>query len=85
MARGIRARKVLAVVMANNLDEYGALDVKLTEIIQLAQENDIPVFYQFTKRTLGRAVGKSVKVSVIGIQNVDGANQEFKKLLRMGR
>jgi selenocysteine insertion sequence-binding protein 2 len=80
VARGIRARKVRMVVMANNLDEYGALDEKLQEILDLAQKEEVPVFFEFSKRTLGKAIGKTIKMAVIGIQNPDGANQQFKKL-----
>eukprot|EP00980_Cylindrotheca_fusiformis_P010088 scaffold2243_cov122-Cylindrotheca_fusiformis.AAC.4 len=80
VARGIRAHKVKMVVMANNLDEYGAIDEKLQEIIELAHNEDVPLFFEFTKRSLGKAIGKSIKVAVIGIQNADGAHQAFKKL-----
>ena len=80
VARGIRAHKVKMVVMANNLDEYGVIDQKLQEIIDLAKNESVPLFFEFTKRTLGKAVGKSIKVAVVGIQNADGAHQPFKKL-----
>ena len=53
VARGIRSHKVKLVVMANNLDEYGAIDEKLQEIIDSAHSEDVPVFYEFSKRTLG--------------------------------
>jgi selenocysteine insertion sequence-binding protein 2 len=80
VARGIRSHKVKMVVMANNLDEYGVIDEKLQEIIDLAQSEDVPLFFEFTKRSLGKAVGKTIKIAVIGIQNADGAHQPFKKL-----
>jgi selenocysteine insertion sequence-binding protein 2 len=68
------------VVMANNLDQYGAIDEKLQEIIDLAKSEGVPLFFEFTKRSLGKAIGKSIKIAVIGIQNADGAHQQFKKL-----
>jgi selenocysteine insertion sequence-binding protein 2 len=80
VARGIRAHKVKMVVMANNVDQYGAIDDKLQEIIDLARQEDVPVIFELNKRKLGKAVGKSIKVSVVGIQNADGAHQQFKKL-----
>ncbi|KAL7497998.1 hypothetical protein ACHAWT_008506 [Skeletonema menzelii] len=83
VARGIRAHKVKMVVMANNLDEYGAIDSKLQEILDLAHAEDVPVIYELNKRKLGKAVGKSIKVAVVGIQNVMGAEQQFKQLKRM--
>ncbi|OEU16875.1 hypothetical protein FRACYDRAFT_185147 [Fragilariopsis cylindrus CCMP1102] len=80
VARGIRAHKVKMVVMANNLDQYGVIDEKLQEIIDLAKSEGVPLFFEFTKRSLGKAIGKSIKIAVIGIQNADGAHQPFKKL-----
>jgi len=80
VARGIRAHKVKMVVMANNLDQYGVIDEKLQEIIDLARSEGIPLFFEFTKRSLGKAIGKSIKIAVVGIQNADGAHQQFKKL-----
>ena len=80
VARGIRSHKVKMVVMANNLDEYGVIDEKLQEIIDLAQSEDVPLFFEFTKRSLGKAVGKTIKIAVIGVQNAEGAHQPFKKL-----
>ena len=80
VSRGIRAHKVKMVVMANNVDQYGAVHEKLREILDLARQEDVPVIFELNKRKLGKAVGKTIKVSVVGIQNADGAHQEFKKL-----
>jgi selenocysteine insertion sequence-binding protein 2 len=41
VARGIHSHKVKMVVMANNLDQYGAIDEKLQEILDLAREEDV--------------------------------------------
>mmetsp|Transcript_35826 Transcript_35826/g.65710 ORF Transcript_35826/g.65710 Transcript_35826/m.65710 type:complete len:1163 (-) Transcript_35826:21-3509(-) len=83
VARGIRAHKVKMVIMANNLDDYGAIDSKLQEILDLARGEDLPVLFELNKRKLGKALGKSIKVSVVGIQNADGAHEQFKKLKKM--
>lgn len=83
VARGIRANKVKMVVMANNLDEYGAIDDKLQEILDLAVEKDIPILFELSKRVLGKAVGKKIKVSVVGVQNTDGAHRQFVKLVSL--
>mmetsp|Transcript_9171 Transcript_9171/g.27294 ORF Transcript_9171/g.27294 Transcript_9171/m.27294 type:complete len:1071 (-) Transcript_9171:43-3255(-) len=85
VARGIRAHKVKMVVMANNLDDYGVIDQKLQEIIDLAKSEGVPLFFEFTKRSLGRAIGKNIKIAVVGIQNADGAHQPFKKLNALAR
>ena len=81
VARGIRAHKVKLVAMANNLDEYGIIDEKLQEIIDMCVREEVPIFFEFSKRTLGKALGKSIKVAVVGVQNAEGAHQQFKKLV----
>lgn len=83
VARGIRSHKVKMVIMANNLDTYGAIDAKLEEILNLAKEEDVPVLFEFNKRKLGKALGKSIKVSVVGVQSADGAHEQFKKLKKL--
>lgn len=83
VARGIRSHKVKLVVMANNLDHYGVIDDKLQEILDLAEENDVPVFFEFTKRALGKAIGKTIKIGVLGVQNAEGAHQQFKRLVQL--
>ena len=83
VARGIRAHKVKMVVMANNLDQYGAIDSKLQEILDLASKEGLPVLFELNKRKLGKALGKSIKVSVVGIQNAEGAQEGFKRLKKI--
>jgi selenocysteine insertion sequence-binding protein 2 len=69
--------------MANNLDEYGAIDEKLQEILDLAFAEGIPVFFEFSKRALGKVLGKSIKIGVVGVQNPEGSHQQFKKLITL--
>ena len=83
VCRGIRARKVKMIVMANNVDQYGALDAKLQEILDLAKEHGLPVIFELNKRKIGKALGKTIKVSVVGIENADGAYEPFKKLKQL--
>ena len=49
VARGIRAHKVKMIVMADNLYEYGAIDTKLQEILDLACVQGLPVLYKLNK------------------------------------
>ena len=83
VARGIRAGKIKMVVMAFNLDEYDALDDKWKEILDLTNNADVPIFFNLNKRKLGRALGKSIKVSIVGILRADGADEPFKKLKKL--
>jgi len=83
VARGIKSHKVKMVIMADNLDEYGAIDDKLQEILDLAEKEDVPVFFELSKRRLGKALGKTIKVAVVGIYSADGAHPQYKQLQKI--
>jgi selenocysteine insertion sequence-binding protein 2 len=55
------------VIMANNLDQYGAIDEKLQEIVDLAKSEGVPLFFEFTKRSLGKVcwqISSALKIIV---------------------
>ena len=81
VARGIRSHKVKLVIMANNLDEYGVIDQTVQDIVDLAKTEEVPIYYELNKKGLGKAVGKSIKVAIVGVQSADGAHQQYKKLM----
>ncbi len=56
----------------------GGLDDAVARVLDLAQGADVPIVVTMNRRQLGRAIGRSVRVSVVGIINFDGANDEFK-------
>ena len=79
-ARGLRANKVRMIFMAANLDGYEALDEKVLEIFRLCEDRDVVLFRFLSKRRLGKALGKNVKMSVVAIENFEGAHDLHKKL-----
>jgi selenocysteine insertion sequence-binding protein 2 len=86
--RGIKSKKIIAVIMAPNIEKIiapGGLDTVVNTIIELANERQIPVIYALSKRLIGRALGKQVKMSAVGIYSADGAFDEFKEALRLSR
>jgi selenocysteine insertion sequence-binding protein 2 len=80
VARGLRAHNVKMVILAYNCDQYDAVDDKVQDILHLAKDQEIPVFFDLSKKKIGKALGKSIKVSVVGINNADGAHAQFKSL-----
>ena len=84
--RGVKAGRVIFLIVSYNIEKSstnGSLDDQVTEIITLAKVASIPIVYALSKRRLGKALGKTIKVSCVGIVRYDGANQEFKTLLRL--
>jgi len=83
VARGLRAHKIKMVVLASNCDQYDAVDDEVQDILALAKEQAVPIFFELNKRNIGKALGKTIKVSVVGIQNADGADAQFKSLKKI--
>jgi selenocysteine insertion sequence-binding protein 2 len=52
-----------------NLDQYGVINKKLQGIIDIAKTEDVPLFFGFTKQSLGKAIRKNIKIAVVGIQS----------------
>ena len=87
--RGIKSKQITMIIIAPNIESGGAagsLDDKVTEILSIAKDMGCMVVWSLNRRKLGKALNKNVRVSVVGVQNVDGANQVHKKLVkRMGQ
>ena len=56
------------------------MDSKVQEIIDEGKAKGVMLVFALNRRKLGKALGKTVKVSIVGVQNMDGANQEYKHL-----
>ena len=77
--RGLRANKCKLVLMAHNL-EGGAIQEKTAVITRECEERGVKVVGCWNARKIGKIVGKSVKVSVVGVENVEGVEGEWKKI-----
>ncbi|OQR86549.1 hypothetical protein ACHHYP_10428 [Achlya hypogyna] len=81
--RGLKSLKVMCLFVAYDVDECaaeGGLDDKVVELIDLARAAKIPVVFSLSKRKLGRAVLKSIRVSCVAVYSVDGANDIWNDL-----
>ncbi|CAM9929113.1 unnamed protein product, partial [Phaeothamnion confervicola] len=82
--RGLKARKVKMVIVAPDIDQASAcsLDDKVSEIVAAARADGVAVVFALSKRRLGRCLGKTIKVSVVGVYGVDGAIEQFRAVVR---
>ena len=95
--RGVRSRRCKCVVVAPNLEQGAAglahtgLDATIRELLlRCAPTPDereqgldgVPVVFALSAVKLGRALGKTVKVSAVGLYSADGAFPEYKDVLR---
>jgi selenocysteine insertion sequence-binding protein 2 len=82
--RAINAKKLIAVILAPNI-EPGSLDSVISQIIVSARMNNIPVIYALSKRKIAKIFNKSVNMSVIGLYSANGAYEEYKKMLELAK
>jgi selenocysteine insertion sequence-binding protein 2 len=59
----------------------GGIDDLLHQIRAKCEEQKIPIVFALSRRGLGRAVLKKVPVSIVGVFNYDGAQEQFNELL----
>ena len=72
--RGIKTGKIKCLIVAPNIDEgdfEGGLDEAVNEIISLGrtEESCESVIFALSKKRLGKALRKRVKVSAVGVSN----------------
>ena len=75
-------------MMATNIDECGergGLDETHGKIVANCKQNDIPLIYALRRRTLGKALGKHLKMSSVAVLNADDASVYYKELLVMAK
>jgi selenocysteine insertion sequence-binding protein 2 len=86
--RGIRSNSVKMVIIAPNIDPSGApgaLDEKVEEILSAARNKAVPIVCALSKRRLGKALGKGIKVSIVGIYSFEGAHELRKQIEKITR
>jgi len=78
------ATKQAKVVVAPNLEmeSDGVVASKLKELEDQCSAAGIPMVHALTRATLGEAIGKNIAVSVLGILDTNGADEEVAKMLR---
>ena len=95
--RGVMARKVKAVIMTPNIEQVeakGGLDTFVKDIIEACAKNredgeegieieQIPVVFALSRNKLGKALGKPMTLSVVGLYDVNGAFEEYKAMLKL--
>jgi ribosomal protein L7Ae-like RNA K-turn-binding protein len=80
--RSLNRGELKGVVVATNLETgVDVLDNLLLDLKTLSEEKEIPFVISLSKRKLGKALGKSMKQSVVGITNLDGVHQEWKIII----
>ena len=86
--RSSKKKSTKCIIMATNIDECaerGGLDETHDKIVENCKANDVPLIYALRRRTLGKALGKHLKMSCVAVLNADDASVDYKDLLKMAK
>ncbi|KAK3094671.1 hypothetical protein FSP39_004772 [Pinctada imbricata] len=86
VTKHLKLRKIKCVIISPNLEKIqskGGLDDALNNILNLCNEQNTPFVFALGRRALGRACAKLVPVSVVGIFNYEGSNENFTRLMEL--
>ncbi|KAJ7375697.1 Selenocysteine insertion sequence-binding protein 2-like [Desmophyllum pertusum] len=86
VSKHLKLRKLKCVIISSNVERIksaGGLDDTLDGIINSCQEHQIPVVFALKRQLLGKVLLKKVPVSIVGIFNYDGAQEQFKTLIEL--
>ncbi|CAM9471251.1 unnamed protein product, partial [Chrysoparadoxa australica] len=75
--RGLRQGKIKLLVVANNIEPSAAedsLDAKVANILAAATAKAVPTVFAHSMRRLGKSLGKTNKVSAVGVYSFDGSD-----------
>ena len=80
--RSLSRDELKCIIIARNVESgVDMLDNIILELQQTCDDKQIPFFFALNKRRLGKALGRSMKQSVIGVTSLEGVHQEWKALL----
>ncbi|XP_064645784.1 selenocysteine insertion sequence-binding protein 2-like isoform X2 [Lineus longissimus] len=86
VAKHLKLKKIKFVIISPNMERVkakGGLDDALNNIIHMCTEQEVPFVFALGRRALGRACAKLVPVSVAGVFNYEGSEENFHKLMEL--
>lgn len=86
VVRRIKQSKVECLIVAPDIQEdanNGGLDDRMRELLALAYQRKIPVIFALSRARLGKALGKSLNISVLGVLDAIGARELFDESVKL--
>ncbi|XP_062573885.1 selenocysteine insertion sequence-binding protein 2-like [Saccostrea cucullata] len=86
VTKHLKLNKIKLVIISPNLEKIqskGGLDDALNNILNLCNDQNVPFVFALGRRALGRACAKLVPVSVVGIFNYSGTEENFHNLMEL--
>jgi len=85
--RCLKQGKVKSVFIAPDIEDsssHGGVDDRLHDILRASYQLDVPVIFSLSRSRMGLALGKSLKMSVFGLLETKGINEQVEKTLALG-
>lgn len=86
VARRTKQGRVDCLIVAPDIEEdadTGGLDDRMRELLASAYQNSIPVIFALSRARLGRALGKSLHISVLGVLDTTGAKEFMAQSIKL--
>jgi len=86
VARRTKQARVDCLIVAPDIEEdadSGGLDDRMRELLASAYQNNIPVIFALSRARLGRALGKSLQISVLGVLDTTGARELMAQCIQL--
>jgi ribosomal protein L7Ae-like RNA K-turn-binding protein len=78
--RGVRHGRVKCIILAPDIEEVqtaGGLDDRVKDILRMGYEKDVPVIFALSRVRIGRALGKSLRMSVLAVIDTAGVQDLY--------
>jgi ribosomal protein L7Ae-like RNA K-turn-binding protein len=82
--RGVRHGRVKCIIVAPDIEEMstaGGLDEKVKDILRVGYEQDVPVIFALSRVRIGRALGKSLRMSVLAVLDTFGVQDLYESTI----
>jgi ribosomal protein L7Ae-like RNA K-turn-binding protein len=86
VTRRLKQNQIVGLVIAPDIDgstDHGGLDDRMREVLGFAYQHEIPVMFALSRHRIGRAIGKTLNISILGITDVTGARTLFDQATAM--
>lgn len=78
--RALQRSELKGIIVAVNLEDVDELTNLVEELESKSQVLEVPIIRALTRRRMGKALGKSMRQSLVGILNLDGVHQQWKQI-----
>ena len=81
--RALKRKELKGVVISTNLELVPEMEISIKTIKDEADSQGVPVILSLSRRRMGKALGKSMKQSLVGIWSLEGIHQPWKQALSL--